>query len=72
MCAERPIKPSGDPRRSRVEPIEVTLGASAWETSLPPKGDGTHFTPLEATIREAEEIDVGDRVSLSFTIRNRR
>lgn len=52
-------------------PITVTLGKSVWNTSLLPKGDGTHFIPLSAKIRKAESIEVGDSVKLIFVPRNR-
>ncbi len=52
-------------------PITVTLGKSTWNTSLMPKGDGTHFIPLSATIRKAERVGVGDTIKLLFVPRNR-
>ncbi|MFC2036002.1 DUF1905 domain-containing protein [Chloroflexota bacterium] len=50
-------------------PITVKLGKSVWNTSLMPMGDGTHFIPLNANVRETEKISVGDHVRLSFTLR---
>lgn len=52
-------------------PITATLGRSTWNTSLMPKGDGTLFVALNARVREAEGIEVGDRVRLSFKLRKR-
>lgn len=51
--------------------ITVTLGDSTWDTSLLPKGDGTQFIPLKAKVCDAENIEIGDRVSLSFELRDR-
>ena len=50
-------------------PITVKLDKSVWNTSLMPMGDGTHFIPLNAKVRKAENISVGDHVELSFTLR---
>ena len=50
-------------------PVTVKLGKSVWNTSLMPMGDGTHFIPLNAKVRKAENILVGDHVELTFTLR---
>ncbi len=52
-------------------PITVTLGGSKWDTSLLPMGDGTHFIALKASVRKAEKINVGDRIELTFVLRQR-
>lgn len=52
-------------------PITVTLGKSVWDTSLMPMGDGTQFIPLNAKVRKAEGINVGDHVKLTFVLRKR-
>lgn len=52
-------------------PITVILGKTRWKTSLLPMGDGTHFIALKASVRKAEDIDLGDRINLRFTLRNR-
>ena len=49
-------------------PITVKLDKSVWNTSLMPMGDCTHFIPLNAKVRKAENISVGDHVELSFTL----
>jgi hypothetical protein len=48
-------------------PVEVRLGATTWTTSLFPK-DGSYVVPIKASVRRAEEVDVGDRVQLRLTI----
>jgi len=47
-------------------PVKVTLGKSAWKTSLLPMGDGTQFIALKASIRKAEDIDIGSKITLTF------
>lgn len=50
-------------------PITATLGDTEWKTSLMPKGDGTHFIALNARVRKAANLDVGNRVRVSFRVR---
>jgi hypothetical protein len=50
--------------------ITATTGNTSWKTSLMPMGDGTHFIALNAKVREAENIRVGDTISLSFRLRS--
>jgi len=51
--------------------ITVKLGKLTWNTSLMPMGDGTQFIPLPAKVRKSEDIGLGDRIKLSFTLRKR-
>lgn len=51
--------------------ITATLGKTTWNTSLLPMGDGTHFIALNARVRKAENIQVGDTINLSFRLRTR-
>ena len=48
-------------------PVEARLGETTWTTSLFPK-DGSYVVPIKASVRRAEDIDVGDRVQLRLTI----
>ena len=50
-------------------PITATLGKTTWDTCLAPKGDGTQFIPLKIKVRKDENIKVGDKIKLSFTLR---
>lgn len=52
-------------------PITATLGDSTWDTSLLPKGDGTLFIALNAKVRKKEEIELGQRVTVRFMLRQR-
>ena len=50
-------------------PIEATVGATGWQTSLLPTGDGSHFVALKSSVREAEGLGVGDDVTVRFAPR---
>lgn len=52
-------------------PITARIGETIWDTSLLPKGDGTHFVALNAQVRKKENITVGDRVTVAFSRRER-
>ncbi|MGQ0678740.1 MAG: DUF1905 domain-containing protein [Actinomycetota bacterium] len=54
--------------RGRVS-ITATLGGTTWETSLLSGGDGSHFIAVNAGVRKAEDVGLGDWVSVSFTLR---
>lgn len=51
--------------------IRATIGETSWDTSLLPKGDGTQFIALKASVRQAARVDVGDRVTVRFQLRSR-
>ena len=44
-------------------PAEVTLGGTTWTTSLWPE-EGGYVAPLEAAVRRAGAVEVGDHVGL--------
>jgi hypothetical protein len=48
-------------------PVTATLGETTWTTSLFPK-DGGYVVPVKDAVRRAEELDVGDTVTLRLTI----
>jgi hypothetical protein len=48
-------------------PVTVQLGASTWTTSLWPK-DGGYIVPLKLAVRRAEQVDVGDTVTVLLTL----
>ena len=48
-------------------PVNVTIGETEFYTALFPK-DGGYFVPLKAAIRKAEQIDVGDVVTLTLEV----
>lgn len=51
--------------------VRAQLGETVWDTSLLPRGDGRHFIPLKAAVRDAHGIDVGDEVTLTIAPRER-
>lgn len=53
-----------------VLPVRATIGKTTWETSLLPKGDGTHFISFPAKVRTAQDIDVGSTVTVQFVRRD--
>lgn len=48
-------------------PVEVRAGGTRWTTSLFPKNGG-YVVPLKDKVRRAEEIDVGDVVTLRLIV----
>jgi hypothetical protein len=49
-------------------PAEVRIGKTAWKTSLYPK-DGHYDLPIKASVRAAEHLDEGDRVTVRLEVR---
>lgn len=50
-------------------PIYAKVGLTEWLTSLLPKGDGTLFIALNAKVRKAESIQLGDMIEIEFGFR---
>jgi Domain of unknown function (DUF1905) len=48
-------------------PVEVRIGSTRWTTSLFPKNGG-YVVPLKDLVRNAEQIDVGDTVTLRLAV----
>jgi hypothetical protein len=48
-------------------PVSVRVGTSEWTTSLWPK-EGGYVVPLKDTVRRAEDIEVGDTVTLRLVV----
>ena len=48
-------------------PVAARIGGTGWTTSLFPK-DGRYIVPLKDKVRRAEEIDVGDTVTIRLTV----
>ena len=46
----------------------ATVGAATWDTSLLP----SYFVALNAKVRKANVVNVGDRITLTFQPRDRR
>ncbi len=48
-------------------PVEVRIGSTRWTTSLFPK-DGGYVVPLKDLVRNAERIEVGNKVTVRLAI----
>ena len=48
-------------------PVRARIGQSRWTTSLWPK-EGSYIVPIKTTIRRAENIDEGDRVTVCLEV----
>ena len=50
--------------------VRVEIGSSQWETSVFPSSElGCFVLPIKKPVRKTEDIDVGDTVELSLTVR---
>ena len=50
-----------------VIPVTVSIGDTEWTTSLFPK-DGSYLVPLKDAARRAEELEVGETISVRLTL----
>jgi hypothetical protein len=50
-----------------VIPVRAQLGETAWKTSLFPKR-GSYLLPVKDAVRKAEQIEVGETVSVRLLI----
>ena len=48
-------------------PVTVHVGKTTWTTALWPK-DGRYIVPLKTWVRRAEELDLGDIVTVRLTV----
>jgi len=48
-------------------PAELVIGSTRWTTSLFPK-DGGYVVPLKERVRRAEQIAVGDTVTVRLAV----
>jgi hypothetical protein len=51
-----------------VIPVHVQIGKTEWKTSLFPK-DGRYLVPIKASVRNAEHLEEGDRVTVRLEVR---
>ena len=51
-----------------VIPVHVRIGKTAWQTSLFPK-DGLYLVPIKASVRKAENLEEGDKVTIQLEVR---
>ena len=50
-----------------VIPVSVRIGTTEWTTSLFPK-DGRYIVPIKANVRKAENLEMGDRVTVRLEV----
>lgn len=50
-----------------VIPVHVQIGETEFTTSLFPK-DGRYLVPIKASVRKAEDIEKGDKITLRLEI----
>lgn len=48
-------------------PVAVRIGETVWTTSLWPK-DGGYVVPVKDKVRKAEDLEVGDTVTVRLTV----
>jgi len=48
-------------------PASVRLGKTEWKTSLFPK-DGRYIVPIKASVRKAENLAEGDKVTVRLEV----
>lgn len=48
-------------------PVHVRIGKTEWETSLFPK-DGRYIMPIKASVRKAENLEKGNKVTVRLEI----
>jgi uncharacterized protein DUF1905 len=48
-------------------PVVVRIGKTEWKTSLWPK-DGRYIVPIKASVRKAEHLEEGDKVTIRLEI----
>ena len=50
-----------------VIPVNAKIGNTGWKTSLFPKDD-CYVVPIKTVVRKAEQLDVGDQVTIRLVI----
>ena len=50
-----------------VIPVRARIGRTEWKTSLIPK-DGLYLVPVKASVRAAEHLGQGDRVTVRLEV----
>jgi len=49
-------------------PVYARIGSTQWKTSLFPK-NGAYIVPLKDSVRDAENLEVGDLVTVRLEVR---
>ncbi len=48
-------------------PVKARIGKTQWKTSLFPK-DGRYIVPIKASVRKAERLEEGDKVTIRLEV----
>ena len=48
-------------------PVAAQIGQTSWKTALWPK-DGRYLVPIKTWVRRAEQLEIGDLVTLRLTV----
>jgi hypothetical protein len=48
-------------------PVDVRIGKTGWRTALWPK-DGRYIVPIKASVRNAEHLEEGDKVTVRLEV----
>ena len=48
-------------------PADVRIGKTEWKTALFPK-DGRYIVPIKASVRKAENLEEGDKVTIRLEV----
>jgi Domain of unknown function (DUF1905) len=48
-------------------PVSAEIGGTRWTTSLWPK-DGQYIVPVKTRVRKAEDLELGDMVTVALTL----
>lgn len=60
---------AGPPKGFGSVPVEVTVGATTWRTSLfPDTRRGSFLLPIKRAVRQAEGLDDGDEVPVTLRV----
>lgn len=60
---------AGPPRGFGSVRVEVTVGATTWRTSVfPDASRGAFVLPIKKAVRQAEDLDDGDEVTLTLRV----
>ena len=50
-------------------PVRATVGSTVWETSIfADRKSGSYLLPLKASVRDREDVGVGDRVTVTLDL----
>lgn len=60
---------AGPPRGFGSVRVEATVGGTSWRTSLfPDAGRGTYVLPVKRAVRQAEDLEDGDHVTVALRL----